>query len=143
MKMLAILGVLGAAATLTACEAYNAPGPAAAAPAYGAPASAVAPACFRSYDIRNHTIADDHTAYINVNNRAVYRITTSGSCFAGATSSDPIVMREPPGSTYICKPIDMDLSVSLGGGIPTHCIVSSITPMSREQVAALPPKQRP
>jgi hypothetical protein len=146
MKTIALIGVLGAALTLTACEQYYgppAPVAAYAAPAYGVPTAAVVPACFRSRDIRNHTIADDHTAFINVGGRAVYRIQTSGSCFAGATSSDPIVMRQPPGSAYICKPIDMDLSVSLGGGIPTHCIVNSITPMTPAEIASLPPKLRP
>lgn len=144
MKTLAILGVLGAAATLAACQDYSGPPAAApAAPAYAAPAAATVPACFRTQDIRNHTVADGHTAYIDVGGRAVYRIETSGDCFAGATSTDPIVMREPPGSTQICKPIDMDLSVAIGGGLPIHCIVSSVTPMTPQEVAALPPRLRP
>jgi hypothetical protein len=145
MKTLALFGLIGTAATLGACQqefAANGPGPAAAAPAYGAPASATARSCFRSNDIRSHTLADDHTIYINVNNRDYYRVTTQGNCFAGATSSDPLLMRSPPGSTYVCKPIDMDLGV-IKGGFTNHCIVGSITPLSREEVAALPPKLKP
>ena len=67
MKTLVVLGALGAAALgLAACEDYYPaappppPGAVAVAPAYGVPAVAVAPACFRTYDIKNHTVADDH-----------------------------------------------------------------------------------
>lgn len=149
MKTLAALAALGAVAVgLSACEEYypEPPPPAAVAvvpaPAYGVPAVAVAPACFYTRDIRNHTIGDDHTLYLNVNDRMVYRVTTEGSCLAGATSSDAIVMREPPGSTNVCRPIDLDIGVSTGG-FTNHCIVSSITPLTPEQVAALPPRMRP
>lgn len=151
MKTLVLLGAIGAAATLAACaEDYYAPPPpppapvavVPAAPAYGVAAVAVAPACFYTRDIRNHTIGDDHTVYINVANRAFYRVETSGGCFAGATSSDPIIMREPPGSTTVCRPIDLDLGVNMAG-MTHHCIVSSITPLTPEQVAALPAKLRP
>jgi hypothetical protein len=145
MKTLALLGLIGTAATLAACEqefAANGPGPAAAAPAYGTNTASVAPNCFRSHDILSHTLADDKTIYINVNNRDYYRVTTEGNCFAGATSSDPLLMRSPPGTTYVCKPIDMDLGV-IKGGFTQHCIVGSITPMSRDEVAALPRRLKP
>ena len=98
--------------------------------------------CFRSHDIRSHTLADKRTIYINVNDREYYRVETEGACFAGATSSDPLLMRSPPGTTYICKPIDMDLGVIMGG-MTSHCIVSSITPLSAADVAALPKKLKP
>jgi hypothetical protein len=142
MKTLALIGVLGAAASLAACQEYGPSAPAAS--AYATPASAKASyGCFRTYDIRNHTIDGDHTAYIRLTDRSVYRIETNGSCFAGATSSDPLVMRSPPGSTYVCKAIDMDLGVHIGGGPTKHCIVASVTPVAPAQVAALPPKIRP
>ena len=151
MKTLAWLGALGAAATLAGCAddyyAYNPPPPPAAvvvpaAPAYAAPAVAVAPACFYTRDIRNHTIGDDRTLYLNVNDRAVYRVEMSGACLAGATSSDPIVIRNPPGSNNVCRPIDLDIGVSIGGFNHT-CIVSSIAPMTPAEIAALPPRLRP
>jgi hypothetical protein len=151
MKTLAALGALGAAAIgLAACEEYYPapppppPGPVAVvpAPAYGVAAVAVAPTCFYTRDIRNHTVADDHTLYINVGDRAVYRVDLSGACLAGATSSDPIVMREPPGSTTVCRPIDLDIGVSMAG--MTHrCIVSNLTPLTPAEIAALPPRLRP
>jgi len=99
--------------------------------------------CFRSSQIRNHTIVDKSTALINVDDRRIFRIGTSGSCFAGATSSDPLIMRNPPGSTYVCKPIDMDLGVKVAGGPTSHCIVNSITELTPAEVAALPKKLKP
>ena len=140
-KALALVGALGAATALTACaeEYASAPAPA---PAYGMPASAVAPACFYTRDIRNHTVGDARTMFLNVGGRTVYRVETSNDCFAGATSSDPIVIQNPPGSNNVCRPIDLDVGVSMGG-FTNRCIVSSIVPMTGAEIAALPPRQRP
>ena len=100
--------------------------------------------CIRSHDIRNHTIADRNTMLISVEGRRdkTYRITVDGACLGGATSSDPIITRNPPGSHIICKPIDMDLAISKGG-FPSQCLVRSIVLMSPDEVAALPRKLRP
>lgn len=98
--------------------------------------------CFRSQDIRNHTIGDRSTLLINVRGKESYRVTMRGACLAGATSSDPIITRSPPGSTIICKPIDMDVSISKGG-FATPCIVDSIVRMSPDEIAALPKKLKP
>ena len=101
--------------------------------------------CFRSADIRNHTVVDRDTMLLRVNNRDVYRVMVSTGCLAGAMSSDPIITRQPPGAPIICKPIDMDLGVARtgGGGFEARCIVRSIDKLTPEQVAALPPKLKP
>jgi hypothetical protein len=109
-------------------------------------AATPADGCFRTHDIGNHQIADDRTLYINVNNRDIYRLTMANSCLAGAMSTDPLVMREPPGAPYACRPIDLDISVvhgSLPNGIPTPCIVQSMARLTPAEVAALPPRLRP
>ncbi|MGB3930048.1 MAG: DUF6491 family protein [Sphingobium sp.] len=100
--------------------------------------------CIRSHDIRGHTIADRNTMLIRVDSgaRATYRVTVDGACLGGATSSDPIITRNPPGSYMICKPIDMDLAISKGG-FPSQCIVRSIVKLAPEEVAALPKKLKP
>jgi hypothetical protein len=143
MKTVAWLGALGAALTLAGCEDYGPPPPPpGAAVGYAAPAGATVPACFYTRDIRNHTVGDDHTLYLNVEGRMVYRVEMGGGCLAGATSSDPIIMQNPPGSNNVCKPIDLDIGVSMGGFV-NHCIVKDIVPLSPAEVAALPPKLRP
>lgn len=98
--------------------------------------------CFRSADIRNHTIADKNTLLIDVRGKDTYRITMNGACLAGALSSDPIITRQPPGSSIICKPIDLDIAISRSG-FPSHCIVESIVKLSPQEVASLPKKLKP
>ena len=98
--------------------------------------------CIRAHDIRNHTIADHQTLLLDVDGKATYRVTVGGACLGGATSSDPIITREPPGSSIICKPIDMDLAISKNG-FESQCIVRSIVKMSAQEVAALPKKLKP
>jgi len=145
-KTLAWIGAAAAATTLAACAEEYAyappPPPPPGAVVYGVPAAAVVPACFRTRDIRNHTVGDNHTMYLNVDGRMVYRVEMSNDCFAGATSSDPIIIRIPPGSSDVCRPIDLDVGVNMGG-FTNRCIISSITPLAPDQVAALPPKLRP
>jgi hypothetical protein len=98
--------------------------------------------CIRSSEIRNHTVGDRSTLLIDVQGKGAYRVTMKGACLAGATSSDPIITRSPPGSTIICKPIDMDVAISKGG-FATPCIVDSIVKMGPEEVAALPKRLKP
>lgn len=147
---LALIALTGATAALAACAEYYPP------PPPGVPVAAVAPAppdafvpgqlapgqCFRTQEIRNHTIGDDRTLYLDVAGRDVYRVDMSGSCLAGATSSDPLIMRQPPGSAIVCRTIDLDIAVDKGG-FTSPCIVSGIGRLSPEQVAALPPRIRP
>jgi hypothetical protein len=143
MKLLVSLGVLGAAVTLAGCQDSAAAAPPPAAPVgAAAPTAATAPACFRTQQIRGHTLGDDHTIYFNINDRAIYRVEVEPPCLAGATSSDPILTVSPPGSNLVCRGIDLDLSVTKGG-VPTRCIVKGITPLTPAEAAALPAKLRP
>jgi hypothetical protein len=98
--------------------------------------------CLRSRDIRAHTIADRSTLLIKGGDKQTYRVTMAGGCLAGATQSDPIITRNPPGADHICKPIDMDIGIARDG-FETRCIVDSIVRLSPEQVAMLPKKLRP
>ena len=98
--------------------------------------------CIRSHDIRNHTIADRDTLLLSGRDKSTYRVTVKGNCLAGATSSDPIITRNPPGSSIICKPIDMDIGISKNE-FESRCIVDSIVKLTPAQVAALPKKLRP
>jgi hypothetical protein len=150
---LALTALFGVAGALAACTDYPPPPPPGPPVAVAVPVPVPVPAaapmgsgCFRTHDITNHTIGDDHTLYISVNSRDVYRLEMSGACLAGALSSDPLIMREPPGTPYVCRPIDLDISISRGGlqnGIPTPCIVSSMVQLAPAEVAALPARLRP
>lgn len=141
---------LGAAAALAACAPYYPPPPPPmAGPLPPPPAEPYATGlsgadCFRSADIVNHTFGDDQTLYLNVRGRGVYRVEMTGACLAGTLQSDPILMRQPPGSSLVCRPLDLDISLSrAGGGFTTSCIVRSISRLTPEQVMALPERVRP
>lgn len=94
--------------------------------------------CFWTRDLRNHTVGDDHTLYFDVGGRSVYRVTASNACLAGVTSTDPIVMRDRASTGRICDKMDWDISVR---GV--HCIVSGMSRLTPEEVAALPRHVKP
>ena len=97
--------------------------------------------CFKRRDIHNHTVGGPKTLYLDVSGSGVYRIEMSNSCLMSATSSDPLVFNNQTGTQSVCKPLDLDITVSAAG--PSRCIVSSISKLSPAEVAALPKKMRP
>ena len=106
-----------------------------AAPVQAQPAQST---CFRTSEMRNHTIGDNKTLYFDVGGRSVYRAQMSNGCFAGASSSDPIVLQDRAGSGRICSAIELDVSSN-----GNRCIVSSLARLTPEEVAALPRKMKP
>lgn len=113
-----------------------------AAPASKAEASRPASApCFRLSDLGGHRIAGPDTLYYSVRRKEVYKFTFSGSCLAGVTNSDPLILEPLGASSQICKPLDLNLGV--GGPISRRCIIKSIERLTPEQAAALPKKLKP
>src|SRR5438445_723043 len=127
MKRLVLAGLAGLASL--ACAAALA--------ADAKPASQ--DACFLTRDLRGHTIGTDgHTLYFDVNGTDVYRVTTSDSCLAGVTSTDPIVMRDRASTGRLCDKLDWDISVR-----GASCIVSGVTRLTPAEAAALPKHVKP
>ena len=62
----------------------------------------------------------------------------SNNCLAGATSSDPIILRDHTGLGRVCHPIDLDIGLHT-----SRCIVRSLTKLTPAEVAALPAKLKP
>lgn len=136
--------LLAAVAGLAAC-ADRQPPRMASAPAYArdsAVAATGAPQCFASRDVHNHTVGDPRTLYLQVGVSRVYRVEMSTPCLAGATPSDPLIIRNDTGALSICQPIELDVGV-MHGGFENRCIVSAITPLSPDEAAALPRRLRP
>lgn len=102
-----------------------------------------APGCFRMNDMRAHRIADSRTLYVDVGGRETYRFDMSGSCLAGASRQEALITESAGGSGLICRPIDLNLKVRLGGGMVSPCIISGMTRLTPAEVAALPPELRP
>jgi len=104
------------------------------------PARASTP-CFRLSDLGGHKIASSDSLYYSVRRKEVYKFTFSGSCLAGVTNSDPLVLEPLGASSQICKPMDLNLGV--GGPMSRRCIIKSIERLTPEQVEALPKKLKP
>ena len=104
------------------------------------PARASTP-CFRLSDLGGHKIASSDTLYYSVRRKEVYKFTFSGSCLAGVTNSDPLVLEPLGASSQICKPMDLNLGV--GGPMSRRCIIKSIERLTPEQAEALPKKLKP
>ncbi len=96
--------------------------------------------CFWSRDVSSWSAADERTVYIRVGVKDIYRLDLLGTCpdidwnWKMGLSSH--------GSSSICSPLDADI-VSRGPLGPQRCPVKTITKLTPEQAAALPPKQRP
>lgn len=140
MKPTLLASLIGAAALTGAA---GQPGQAASAPPGidAAATSTGAGKCFYRRDVRNHTVGDAHTLYLDIAGREVWRVQMSNACLASAVSSDPLVIRNQTGGQSVCKPIDLDIAVSAAG--ESRCIVSSISRLTPTEVAALPKKMRP
>ena len=129
------LAILLAAATALAVAST----PAAAAP------KAAARSCFRTADIGNHTVGDDHTMYLSVAGKSVYRVTMRNTCLGGVSSTDPIELNARAGSQAVCEAADLDIRTTLagGGGLPSRCLIDEVVKLSPAEVAALPKKAKP
>lgn len=147
MKLIALTAIIAAAATMGASPAP--PLAAAVVPSKDAAAQpGMSPIgkgqCFFTRDMRNHTVGSDRELYLDVGGRGTYKVTMSNACLAGASSSDPLVVRNFTGSDQVCRPLDFDVSIAHSGiGVAIPCIVSSIALLAPAEVEALPKKLRP
>jgi hypothetical protein len=99
--------------------------------------------CFLSSNWSGWHAPDDKTLYLRVNLHDIYRVDlSSGSPMLKWPDSHLVsIMR---GSSYICSPLDLQLSVAqYGSGGREFLIAKSITKLTPEQVAAIPKKDLP
>ncbi len=107
-----------------------------------APSTKPAPQCFYSHDWQGWKAApDSKSIYIHVGVNQFYRIDFSDRCPTLQAPNAHLVTR--PVNDLICSAIELDLKVVDQPGFAVPCIVSSITPLSPADVAALPKKLRP
>lgn len=80
--------------------------------------------------------------YLKVNNRDVYQVDLSAGSYQLQSAGYHLVS-QVRGSSSICSALDLDLAVSDGRGFSQPLIAKSLTKLTPEQVAAIPPKYRP
>jgi len=100
--------------------------------------------CFRQSDVGNWVAPDPRTLYVRVAANRYYRIDLARQCSALRWLTARLITRSF-GTGLICGPVDMNLRASEGGpgDIAEPCFVEAITPLSREEVAALPKGAKP
>ena len=112
----------------------------AATPAAGGPAKTNT--CFFSRNWDGWRAPDENTLYLRVGVRDIYRVDLSSGSRLLTWPSSHLISRLW-GTSSICSPLDLDLSVSDGGGFREFLIAKAITKLSREEVAAIPRKDLP
>lgn len=100
-------------------------------------------ACWRSNDFDGFRAIDDHSFNMRTRDGRYFRVET-GRC-PNLTMPQSRLVTVVRGSDLICGPVDWDLRVGEGGvgGFAEPCIVQSQRRLTPEEVAAIPPKQKP
>ncbi len=85
---------------------------------------------------------NDHTLYLRVRINQVYQLDLSSSSNM-LTWPDSHLINRVHGDNSVCDPIDLQLSISEGHGTEEPLFIKSITKLSPQQIAAIPPRDRP
>ena len=112
------------------------------APSTAAPGPRAHSTCFLSRDWAGwKPSADSRSIYIHVNVHDYFRLDLSAACPQLQDPGSHLVTHTT--DAWVCHPIDLDLKVADENGFGSPCIVRAITPMTRAEIDALPPKLRP
>ena len=108
-----------------------------------APDAAAKPArvCFSLSDWQGWSAPDRDTLLMRVRNRDVYRVELSHGT-SQLTSPGVHLVSVVRGIDQVCRPHDLDLRVS-DGMFAMPIMAKSITKLTKEEIAALPKRDRP
>lgn len=96
--------------------------------------------CFNADMVSSYAVADDTTVNLRVGVKDFYQIKLFGTC-PDIKWSNAIAL-ESAGSSFVCTGIDLTVISPSPMGRQT-CPATSIRRLTPEEVAALPPKQKP
>jgi hypothetical protein len=123
-----------AAGALAAAGALCATLPAAEA----APADSRGDTCFHMSQIVSTRMAGFRTLYMRGGPGEYYRMDFAADC--NNLGSEPLVMHPFANNDEICHAIDLNVSVR---GTGERCLPTNLTRLTPDEVAAIPPKDRP
>ena len=111
-----------------------------------APPAKTAPArepdqCFLSQNVNGFSAPNDHTVYVRVGVKDIYRLDLMSDC-ANLTFRQSLGLESVMTGPWICNPLDATV-VYRDTGIPERCPVSAIHKLTEAEKAALPKKDRP
>ena len=111
-----------------------------------APARADAPpstrSCFFANQWQSWRSPSPDVILIRVNLHDVYRLQLTGDA-PELSYPDVHLVSKFHGSNTVCGPLDLQLEISDGHGFRVPIIVRSMTKLTPEEAAAIPPKFRP
>jgi hypothetical protein len=97
--------------------------------------------CFWTRNITSFSAPDDHTVYVRVNYRDVYKLDLMISCpDVDWNQRIALVSRSGPN---ICSALDAEIVSNATGLGRQHCPVKTLTKLTPEEVAALPKRAKP
>jgi hypothetical protein len=100
-------------------------------------------ACFFSRNFQTWKAPDNRTMYIRVGMTNYYKLEMAGTCY-GLTGINPHLVTTFRGTDSVCSALDWDLKVAQSPNSPAvACIVKTMTPMTAEEVSAIPKKFKP
>ncbi|HEX4184161.1 MAG TPA: DUF6491 family protein [Caulobacteraceae bacterium] len=98
--------------------------------------------CFFVSQWRGWKAPEPDVLYLGVNLKDVYKVQLSAKS-PELMWPDARLISITRGSSTICDALDLDLKVAGAEGFPIGLIATSITKLTPEQVAAIPPKFQP
>jgi hypothetical protein len=106
------------------------------------PGKPVAPRqCFWSRNITGFAAPDDHTVYVRVSFRDVYRLDLMIAC-PDVEWNQRIALVSRSGS-FICNALDAEIVSHATGLGPQRCPVKTLTKLTPAEIAALPKHAKP
>lgn len=98
--------------------------------------------CFWARDWQGWKSPSPDVIYIRVRTHDVYRLDLAASASDLSWPNQHLISKFH-GSDVVCSPLDLELYVSDGHGMREPLFVKSITKLTPEEAAAIPPKFRP
>jgi hypothetical protein len=108
-----------------------------------APAAEASPAgshttCFRLSDIQNTRMQGDRTLFMRSSTGAYYRMDFAADC--NNAGSEPLILHPVDNSDEVCGAIGIDVRVR---GTGAACLPTQLTRLTPDEVAAIPPADKP
>ncbi len=112
-----------------------------ASPLAAAETAGPAKTCFRLSQVQSMRPDGDKTVYARVNNRDVYKLQMKHQC-STLKDKEGLVLSPAAGGDVVCGALDLDIGARSLGGYVEPCFLDTISKLTPEEIAALPPKVR-
>ena len=93
--------------------------------------------CFRLSNIQSTKMQGERTLFLRSSTGAYYRMDFGADC--DNISSEPLILHPVDNSDEVCSAIGLDVRVRGAGA----CIPTSLTRLTPDEVAAIPPQDKP